>query len=217
METLAWTLLDGYSIESQLNADGLSFSAFDIVTKTFKMTGAEKLRGKVVGRLGSELRQEYREQNGDKDINLVTGGCYSISLGGAFQVRYSDVFNSRVVYIGSGNVFGRLKGHLKGKLFDFAGAIRGVPLRFHVADLKETDVSHKDLEQALLNKFLTESGGSLPLMNKINAKADVKTKGWPKGWDKPLHKDKGQQIAKWLIQPVSFDAWKGVLDKGVSD
>ncbi|WP_139274579.1 hypothetical protein [Roseovarius azorensis] len=208
--------MNGYSIESHLKAAGLSFDALDIVEKTFKVNGVQKLRGKVVGRLGSELRREYANQNGEKDINAVSTGCYCIGIGGEYQIRYSDGFASRVVYIGSGNVYGRLKSHLKDKLFDFAHAMRGIPLTFHIADLRESKLDHKNLEQMLLDKFKSNSGGSLPLLNKNNAvnkamdsPSESKLKA---GWDKPLHKDKGKQVAKWLIEPRNFDEWKGILD-----
>ncbi|MFZ1727289.1 MAG: hypothetical protein WBO29_10845 [Albidovulum sp.] len=208
-----WVLLKNFSIESQLKAEGLSFDAFDIVEKTFKDSGLRKLRQKVIGRLGSELRIKYdKESKDEKDLNSIVNGCYCIGLGGQYKIPYSEDFSSRVIYIGSGRVYNRIKSHLTAKLFDFAQAMPGIPLQFHICDLDQPKLDRKDFEQGLLQKFVEDSGGSKPLLNANDAKSDPLKLTLPSGWDKPLHKDKGVQIAKWLIRPTNMDEWKGALD-----
>lgn len=213
-ERITWVSLKGYSVEAQLKAEGLSFDAFEIVEKTFKKSGINKLRKKVIGRLGTELRSAYREESeNEKDLNAIVNGCYCIGLGGDYKISYSNEFSSRIVYIGSGKVFGRIKTHLSARLFEFAQAMPGVALQFHICDLDGSSFDRKQVEQSLLNKFASMSNGLKPLLNLKEAAAGEVGIRLPTSWDKPLHSDRGVQVAKWLIQPINFEFWKGALDK----
>lgn len=206
-----WLIQRGYSIESQLAADGLSFEAFDLIEKSTDSKTIDKVKGKIVSRLAKELRSDCLEQG--LDISKVTHGCYCIALGTGFEVDYT-MQSSRVVYVGSGSVYGRIKSHLKGKLFDFASALRSVPLRFYVCDLSDAPNSktlQRALEQALLNKFSQEIDTAFPLLNARNASAKPTAVRWESGWDKPLHKDRGRQTTNWLIKPADAEDWKGAL------
>ena len=209
---MSWVQLRGYSIESRLKVEGLSFDAFDLIASTYGASATSKLKKKVIGRLGKELSRDYEEEASSK-LASVQHGCYVIALGGQFQLSYT-LQPSRVVYIGSGEAFKRLKSHLSGKLFDFAGALRNVPLRFFICDLTDGDagkIRQRQLEQALLDKFRSEFDPDLPLLNKSNATTKKFIGQWGKSWDKPLHKDRGPNVANWLLQPTDTNVWKGVL------
>ncbi|PLX39580.1 MAG: hypothetical protein C0606_03515 [Hyphomicrobiales bacterium] len=209
-----WIIQRGYSIEGQLAADGLSFEAFDLIEASTSATATEKIKGKIISRLAKNLRSDCQE-DADADISKIQYGVYCIALGTGFEIDYKKR-NSRIVYIGSGSVYGRIKSHLKGKLFEFASALRSVPLRFYIADL--TDVPNgksvqRQLEQALLKKFEDEIDNEFPLLNKRNAHARDLSVAFDKGWDLPLQRERGRGTTNWLLKAVDEDAWKGQLEK----
>lgn len=213
-----WHVLKGWSIEEELEHHGLSFEGLSYVENAIE-GGSQKLRTKIIGGLGKDLRHELLEENdGDPeaDLSRMKYGTYVISVGSEFTLDYSGgKKQSRVLYIGSGHVYNRIKSHLKGKLFDLVESLPMLRLRFHIADFgdaKKAKERCRILEQSLLQCFAERVDPTLPLLNKKNAlNQKIDFSSLPKGWDKPLHKDRGRNQVEWKIEPVSAEIWKGSL------
>ena len=215
IKKLNWYVQKGYSIEDTLEYHGLGFEGFEIIEKATK--NSLKVKKKIIADLCKDLRRELLEEydfNPAADISKVKNGVYIIALGGPFELQYEKK-PSRVLYIGSGSVYSRVRNHLSGKLFDFAESIPNMKLRFFFADLGDGKNSHdkcRFLEQRLLEKFKDETDDSLPLLNKINSRLSKdETYTLPTGWDKPLHADRGKSVVEWRLIPSNFDKWKGSL------
>jgi len=147
------------------------------------------------------------------DLGAVRHGVYCIALDGEFEFDYEKK-PSRVLYIGSGNIKGRIQSHLEGKLFDFAYELRVIPFRFYFCDLTAStsgEVAQRALEQALLEEFYNEIDEGLPLLNAINASRTHKLKDPSRGWNLPLQRDRGPQATAWLIKAKENNNWKGAL------
>lgn len=209
-----WVVQRGYSIESQLSTDGLSFDAFELIKNSTSSRTVEKVKSKIIGRLAKNLRSDCEEDHNIK-IADIKYGCYCIGLGTGFEYDYT-MRKSRILYIGSGAVYSRIKSHLKGKLFDFASVLSSVPLRFYIADLSENvdgKALQRDLEQSLLWKFQQEIDTEFPLLNSRNAKSKKELSLFKKGWDYPLQKERGRAAGttNWLIKANDLTSWKGAL------
>lgn len=210
-QKIDWVVQRGYSIDQQLGLDGLSFEAFDVIKKSAGDRAAAQVRGKIISRLAKELQADCAEN--DLDIRRITNGCYCIAVGTGFEVNYT-LRSSRIVYIGSGAVYSRIKSHLKGKLFDFASVLRSIPLRFYVCDLTDADEGRslsRKLEQSLLAKFHSEVDTALPLLNARNAAAKYDPSEFAPGWDYPIQKQRGKSSTNWLLSAADAETWKGTL------
>ncbi len=212
MVKVNWIVQKGYSIDEQLRWEGLSFDAFDIIERSADKKTADKVKGKIISGLAKELRSECLDEH-ELDVAKIQYGTYCISLGTGFEMNYT-LRSSRVLYIGSGSVYGRMKSHLRGKLFDFASVLRSIPLRFYFCDLtgeKDGKVLQRQLEQSLLAKFRNEIDTELPLLNSRDAAAKFDSKKFLTGWDKPVQKEKGKSTTDWLLNAADSKTWKGAL------
>ncbi|MCB0086213.1 MAG: hypothetical protein KDE47_34970, partial [Caldilineaceae bacterium] len=162
-----WIVKRGYSIDKQLQLDGLSFDAFELIQKSTDRKATNRIKGKIVSRLAKELRSDCLENSNGIDIAQIKYGAYCIAVGTGFEMDYT-MRTSRVVYIGSGAVYERINAHLKDKLFEFASVLRSIPLRFYITDLSSCENALKvqrNLEQALLQKFSEEIDTEFLLLN----------------------------------------------------
>jgi len=210
---LKWVKFRGYSIDEHLRDQGMSFEAFDVVDEVLKDGASRKLRKKMANRLVKGLRAEGLSMDEQFDLGAVRHGVYCIALDGEFEFDYEKK-PSRVLYIGSGNIKGRIQSHLEGKLFDFAYELRVIPFRFYFCDLTAStsgEVAQRALEQALLEEFYNEIDEGLPLLNAINASRTHKLKDPSRGWNLPLQRDRGPQATAWLIKAKENNNWKGAL------
>lgn len=210
---MKWVRFQGYSIDEHLREQGFSFEAFDVVDEVLKVEASRKLRKKMANRLVRSLCAEGLAMDEPFDLGAVRHGVYCIALDGEFEFDYSKK-PSRVLYIGSGFIKGRLQSHLEGKLFDFAYELRVIPFRFYFCDLTEqenAEIAQRALEQSLLEEFYTQIDESLPLLNAINASRKHKLDSQTKGWNLPLQRDKGPQATSWLIKAKENLSWKGAL------
>ena len=210
---MKWVKFRGYSIDEHLRDQGMSFEAFDVVDEVLKDGASRKLRKKMANRLVKGLRAEGLSMDEQFDLGAVRHGVYCIALDGEFEFDYEKK-PSRVLYIGSGNIKGRIQSHLEGKLFDFAYELRVIPFRFYFCDLTAStsgEVAQRALEQALLEEFYNEIDEGLPLLNAINASRTHKLKDPSRGWNLPLQRDRGPQATAWLIKAKENNNWKGAL------
>ena len=199
-------------MEEHLVGAGLSFSAFDILRSSLNEESASKVKQKVVARLGKDIRRDFIEEH-DLDVAKITYGCYCIGLDGGFEINY-ELCPSDIVYIGSGAVYGRMKSHLSGKLFDFASKLRAIPFRLYVADLsrhQDGQRAQRLLEQAMLARFCERYEPLFPLLNAKNASSGSHDGLFETGWDVPVQRSRGRNTTGWLLKPTDAEDWKGKL------
>ncbi|GEM_PF-3501155 len=207
-----WMVQKGYSLESHLIAEGMSFDAFYIINRADSKTG-KSIRKKIISKFMKDLRSDFSEDYKGVDISKIKYGVYCISIGTGFEIDYTEK-TSRVLYIGSGAVYDRIKQHLSGKLFDFVRALRTIPLRFYICDLSDVENgrnAQRDLEYALLRRFCEEIDDNFPLLNKRNAPKKSTGCNFSKKWHFPIQKDRGKNTTQWLIKPYDMGMWKGSL------
>jgi hypothetical protein len=219
---LEWLVLKNYSIEAQLQIDGLTFQSFETIRQSLGDSAVDSIQKKIVGRMAKGLRTEGLESviNDEQefdgpDIAKIRSGCYVISVCNGFEIDYSNDSgerSSRVLYIGSGSVYNRIKSHLSEKLFEFSSTLPSVPLRFSIVELPGHDEekgTHKAVEQMLLAEFAQRNGGEFPLLNKNNAHLNPPELDLEKGWELPLQKDKGKKTTDWVLKPADRERFKG--------
>ncbi len=207
-----WMIQKGYSLESHLIAEGMSFDAFDLINRADKKIG-KTIRQKIIAQFMKDLRSDFSDEYDEVDLLKIKYGVYCISVGTGFEIDYTKR-TSRVLYIGSGAVHDRIKQHLSGKLFDFVRALRTIPLRFYICDLTDIEdgkTVQRALEYSLLRQFCEKVDDSFPLLNKRNAPNKVSRYKFSKGWDFPIQKDRGKNTTQWLIKPYDMEMWKGAL------
>jgi hypothetical protein len=210
-----WHIQKGYSIEEQLEKDGLNFDSFKIIEKSTNETVSNKIKRDIISNLCKQIRKDFLAAERSIDISAIKHGTYCIALGAGFEYSY-EKRQSRVLYIGSGSIYNRIKRHLTQSLFDFAQAMNKLPLRFIIADFTELEDSNqvcRQLEQALIDKFREDIDDSLPLLNKKNAVRRDKSYTFCKGWDLPIQLDRGRSTKQtnWLIKLKKPTGWKGTL------
>ncbi len=141
----------------------------------------------------------FKEEH-DRALDEITQGVYVICLSNPFTVNYPKG-RSEIIYIGRGNISGRLKGHFEGSLFDVMMGLAGANFDFYLTEPKsnEGDSYFKHIEFQLLDAFRAGvGGGNFPLLNKNAGTKQNMQLG--KGWDKPL-KASGKKPT-WAIAPT---------------
>jgi len=207
-----WMIQKGYYIESHLKSEGIGFEAFDIINKSDKKAG-NKIRKKIISRFMRHLRSDFLESYNGVDIINIKHGVYCIAVGSGFEILYKNR-ESRILYIGSGGVYSRIKSHLSGKLFDFVRDLKTIPLRFYICDLTDFENGkdiQRSLEYALLMKFREDVDDNLPLLNKRSAPNKIPNCNFSRNLYRPIQRDKGPRTTQWLIKPHDEDKWKGAL------
>lgn len=143
----------------------------------------------------------------DFDIARILDGVYVISLSNPLSIKYRNR-RSQVIYIGRGNILGRIKSHFDNKLFDFMLDLAGADFDFYFARpaLQGTSAYYKHVEHLMLEYFSEQYGGMdntrrFPILNK-NAGTNKKFTGGTDWWKKPL-KASGKRPL-WELQPTDF-------------
>lgn len=142
------------------------------------------------------------------DLQSLVGGLYVISLANPLSLLYPGG-RSQVLYIGRGNVHGRIKSHFEHKLFDFMLSVSGADFDFHFAKPARagTEDYFKHVEHQMLEWFSDQYKGDnekkrYPILNKIAGNnlgyAPSKT-DW---WKTPI-KASGKRPL-WEMRPTDF-------------
>jgi hypothetical protein len=135
-----------------------------------------------------------------RELGTIKQGVYVICLANPFTIKYGQT-TSDIVYIGRGNICGRLKSHFENSLFDVMMSLAGSNFTFHLSEPidKAGEGYFKQLEFDLLENFRQKIGdGKYPILNK-NAGSDQNLK-LGEGWNKPL-KGAGKKPT-WAIEPT---------------
>lgn len=143
----------------------------------------------------------------DFDIASIKNGIYVISLSNPLSIQYR-AGRSQVIYIGIGNIMGRIKSHFDNKLFDFMLGLAGADFDFYFAcpALSGTATYYKHVEHLMLEYFKEQYGGMddkrrFPILN-TNAGNNKEFNGGDDWWKKPL-KASGKRPL-WELKPTNF-------------
>lgn len=154
--------------------------------------------------------------NQDFDIEKVRTGIYVIALSNPLSIQYRNK-RSQVIYIGRGNILGRIKSHFERKLFDFMLDLSGANFDFYFAKPARpgTKNYYQHVEHLMLDYFTSQYGGMddkrrFPILNK-NAGTDHYFAAGTEWWAKPL-KASGRRPL-WELKPTDFSDY-APLDSG---
>ena len=137
----------------------------------------------------------------DCPIYDIGKGVYVISLSNPLSIKYIKHY-SQVIYIGRGNIMGRIKSHFELKLFDFMLSLSGADFDFHFSYPTNTGHGAKtadvNVEHLMLNYFEAQYG-SFPILNK-NAGTEKNQAVRSNWWKKHLRASGGRP--KWKLEPT---------------
>jgi hypothetical protein len=169
-----------------------------------------ELRARTVTEAMKSIEQACWEEH-RFDLTCVKTGIYVISLSNPLSIQYRKR-RSQVIYIGRGNIFGRIKSHFENKLFDFMLGLSGADFDFHFSRpaLQGTGKYFEHVEHLMLEYFSDIYAGMddkrrFPILNK-NAGTFKGYIGGEEWWKKPL-KASGKRPL-WEIKPTDFSDFK---------
>tara|TARA_Y100001001_G_C7886467_1_gene266572 strand:+ start:162 stop:779 length:618 start_codon:yes stop_codon:yes gene_type:complete len=196
MAKVKWTAVRDQSLALAAREAGFNLTMFE----EYPEATQQELRKQAIKIALRNIEWEYEEETG-KDLCDVRQGVYVISISQPFTIAY-DGGCSEIIYIGIGNIFGRIKSHFNNSLFDFMMSVAGANFDFHFTDpkYKTGPDYYKHIEYMLLEKFAEKKGGGqYPLLN-TNAGSNRGYEEMTKGWDQPLVGYRRRAI--WQIKPT---------------
>jgi len=198
---IEWVKLNGYNLAWSAREAGFDISVFE----DYKPKVQKLVKQYTILEAIRYLKEEYEDETEDP-LDEVSSGVYVIRLEQNFTVQYPKG-NSPIIYIGRGQVDGRIKDHFKQKLFPLMESLSGVHFDFWIANPKRggrgrtAEDYHKQLEYELLEEFGQRFGGDTyyyPILNK-NKGTDCKF-ALGLNWDEPLRGDSRQNA--WILTPT---------------
>jgi len=202
MSKVSWWKIKNQSLANAVRNVGFDLAVYDEYTPQTQ----KEIRKQAITEALRLLRDEF-SATAKKDIKQITCGVYVICLSDPFTIKYGKK-NSKIIYIGRGNVFARLKSHYETSLFNFMQSLSGTNFDFYISEPKKrgggkANDYYKHIEHRLLEKFSENIGGGekeFPLFN-INAGAN-KNLDEGKGWDKPL--SSAGEKPQWILEKTRF-------------
>lgn len=196
-----------YAVKNQSLAIYARRAGFDLaIYNDYEESVKRELRKRAVREAVSAIQLACNEHHGF-DVGSVKKGIYVISLSNPLSIQYRNR-RSQIIYIGRGNIVGRIKLHFENKLFDFMLGLSGADFDFHFAKpaLAGTAEYFKHVEHLMLEYFSEQYGGMddkrrFPILNK-NAGNDKSYSGGNEWWKTPL-KAAGKRPL-WEIKPTDF-------------
>ena len=196
-----WYAVKGQSLAIYARPAGFDLAMYD----DYDPTVQDVLRKRAVTEALRAIRFASEEQK--FNVGDVRKGVYVITLSNPLSIQYR-YGRSQVIYVGIGNIMGRLKSHFEKKLFDFMLSLSGADFDFYlsVPALAGTASYYKHVEHLMLDYFSSQYGGMddlrrFPILNK-NAGNNRQFNGGTDWWKKPL-KAAGKRPL-WAIQPTKF-------------
>ena len=214
-----WIWVKNQSLATAAREAGFDLAMFDEYSEDTQ----KELRKKSVKYVLRNISDAFEEE-AEYELSDVSYGVYVIRLSAPFSVQYrnSECENggettSQVIYIGRGDVLGRLKGHFERKLFDFMQSLSGAEFDIQILDPNSDHYSknnlHKQIEHDLLEAFaerITCKNKGYPLLNK-NSGDTAGLDYCGEKWDAPLRK-RDKRMIEWMITPT--DSWRSLnLDR----
>jgi hypothetical protein len=195
-----------YGIRGQSLAVYARYAGFDLALyEDYDKKVQAELRKRAVREALYAIKSACEAQG--FDVESVKAGVYVIALSNPLSIQYR-LRRSQVIYIGRGNIMGRIKTHFDRKLFDFMLGLSGADFDFFFA--KPTRAGTKNyfvhVEHLMLDYFSSQYGGMddkrrFPILNKSagNNRNYAVGDDW---WKKPL-----KAIGKrplWELKPTDF-------------
>lgn len=193
MTQVKWWKIGKQSLALAAREAGFDLTVYDDYGETVR----EELKKRAIKNIIRSIENEF-EVVSDKYLSDIKQGVYVVCLSYPYTIRYNN-WLSDIVYIGRGNISGRLKSHFEQSLFRLMRTLAGADFEFYLTEPKSTDEGYfKHIEYMLLAKF-KEKAQVYPLLNK-NAGSEQKINSIGAGWDKPL-KNTGKRPI-WQIEPT---------------
>lgn len=192
---IEWSVVKKQSLALAAREAGYDLTMFE----DYPIAVQDTLRYHAIKNVLENLCSDFEDYN-DKALGSVKQGVYIICLSDPFTVQYGSK-TSNIIYVGRGNITGRLKSHFENSLFDVMMSLAGADFDFYLAEPKDKhgDGYFKQLEHDLLKYFKDKIGdGKYPLLNKY-AGSDVDLK-LGDGWNYPM-KASGKRPT-WAIKPT---------------
>ncbi len=195
-----------YAVRNQSLAVYARTAGFDLAMyHSYSDKAKTELRKRAVS--AAMLAIQAASEESGCDVSSIKTGVYVIALSNPLSVQYRHR-RSQVIYIGIGNIFGRIKSHFDNKLFDFMLDLSGANFDFYFAKpaLAGTAAYYKHVEHLMLEHFSNQCGGMddqrrFPLLNK-NAGSNKYFSGGSTWWKKPLMA--AGKTPLWELKPTKF-------------
>lgn len=205
-----WYSVRGQSLAIYARSAGFDLAMYEEYEKSVKT----ELRRLAVKAAVAAIKTACWEQG--FDIEKVRTGIYVISLSNPLSIQYRNK-RSQVIYIGRGNILGRINSHFERKLFDFMLDLSGANFDFYFAKPARSGTKnyYQHVEHLMLDYFTSQYGGMddkrrFPILNK-NAGTDHYFSVGTEWWTKPL-KASGRRPL-WELKPTDFSSY-APLDDG---
>jgi len=207
-----WYVVKGQSLAKYASASGFDLALYDGYSDDVK----EELKKCSIKNALWEIKYACEMQ--DCDLASIKDGVYVISLSNPLSIQYRGG-RSQVIYIGLGNIVGRIETHFKRSLFEFMLSLSGANFDFHFARPGRPGPStsyYKHVEHCMLEYFSEQYGGMddkrrFPLLNK-NAGSRKTYSEDTEWWKKPL-KAVGRR-PQWEIKPTDYSDFAPLDAKG---
>lgn len=198
MQENTWIKIRNQSLARYTREAGYDLTVFNEYSETTR----KELKKATISNAIYGIKYAFEEL--DIDISSVNRGVYVIALSAPFTLQYS-MAASPIIYIGMGNLMGRIKSHFENSLFDFMQSLSGTNFDFHFSlpMLDGHPDYYKHVEWQMLEGFSKKYGGNgvglYPILNKnAGSKRQIDDKNnW---WFKPL-KNSGS-TPRWKLEPT---------------
>jgi len=182
MANVSWWKIRDQSLALAARQAGFDLSIYDQYSEQTR----NELKAAAIIYAMNNIRSAF-EGVAARKLSEIKQGVYVICLSHPFTIKYAKTC-SEIVYIGRGNINGRLKSHFEKSLFRLMRGLSGTNFDFYLTEPVHTasDAYFKHIEYLLLKRFSdTIGGGKLPILNtNAGSKQDIVTVG--AGWEKPL-------------------------------
>ncbi|MDQ0068491.1 hypothetical protein J2W34_000265 [Variovorax boronicumulans] len=195
-----------YAVKNQSLAIYSRSAGFDLAMyETYDQRVKAELRKRAVEQALIAIQLACSDQK--FDVASIKKGVYVIALSNPLSIGYRYK-RSQVIYIGRGNILGRIKSHFEKKLFDFMLSLSGADFDFYFARPARAGTANyfKHAEHLMLDYFTNQYGGiddkrRFPILNKNAGNNQYFSEGsdW---WKKPLKAIGHRPL--WELWPTNF-------------
>jgi len=149
------------------------------------------------------------ENEGEKrstDFSLIKQGIYVLTLADNLSIDY-DEQASKVLYIGRGQIRGRLSAHIKKWIREFSESLQDISFDVWMTEIKVkgSKYAYKEVEADLINHFY-EKYDCFPIQNSKTGDYHEKEHDYPREWNRPLNNPSNINNG-WSIKPLRNNPW----------
>ena len=130
MATVTWTKIQGMSLARAVRQVGFDITVYEDYNGEIQL----EVQKKAIKRVLQELNEYYYYET-NRTLKDIKMGVYVICLSSPFAINYPGGL-SEIIYIGRGNVLGRLRSHFAHSLFPFMQSLSGTDFDFFISEPK---------------------------------------------------------------------------------